>query len=233
MFWEIAGKRFRSLRLPKKKWVRHVVLISEPFIIATFVTVLWYQCYKRHWYFPHQAEVVLMGVVGFLAVLFAVAAGLIFIESWNRYRKIRLATFLGNRRLFSLNHGDSIPTIMHYALAGLGAPPLILVTFAHFPNAISGGAIVFSLWFGMCLYFIVTLELQDPSRSIWFRAEVPRLWLSGDVREYLRREGLMGSHPSGELSHICEHCNAPLGAAGLAPPNIHGLCPFKFPCEPE
>jgi hypothetical protein len=38
----------------------------------------------------------------------------------------------------------------------------------------------------MSLYFVVTLELQEPTTSVWFSMRIPEDWLREDVDKYFK-----------------------------------------------
>lgn len=184
-----------------------VLLTLEPFVIASIATGIWYLFWSHGIHFEREeTEVLVADVRGVLVMLFAVPAGLVFLTNWEHTQKVRRYAEERNKHEFMMNRDNVVPTIMHVALAGLGLPPLILIMASGFPTFLSGLIMVFSTWFAFSLYFIVTLELQNPLTSTWFKTQVDPDWKTQDIGEYLKLKSIekfRGEKPQPETLDEC------------------------------
>lgn len=184
------------LIMHENSWLRcwgevraNILLTLEPFFIASIATGAWYWLWAHGYHFEREeTEVLIADVRGVLVMLFAVPAGLVFLSNWEHTQKVRRYAYERNKHEFMMHRDNVVPTIMHVALAGLGLPPLFLVMASGFPTFASGFMLVFSTWFAFSLYFIVTLELQNPLSSTWFKTEVDDEWRNLDLNSYLKLE---------------------------------------------
>jgi hypothetical protein len=118
------------------------------------------------------------------AAIFAIAAALILTGVWERSRDISRFVLARDKSSFMKIRDEKIPIAMHLVLAAFGTGVIVLLGAAHYPTAASGMLVMFTISFAMSLYFVVTLELQEPTTSVWFRARIPPEWLTEDVDHF-------------------------------------------------
>jgi len=76
---------------------------------------------------------------------------------------------------------------MVYLLIGaLSLPLLGMIGCLEYEHLWAGFASVFSVAFVLALYWIVVVELQDPSKSPWFVERIPKEWLEEDIDQYFK-----------------------------------------------
>jgi hypothetical protein len=177
--WRDWPSRRASLR-------RNVLRVVPPAVLATVMTCVWYQCRKRGWHLPKDAEMMLGTAILVLAAIFAIAAAMVLNGTWERSQRIARYILTRNKRAFMVIRDEKLPIAMHLVLASFGLWVLILLGAAEYGDALSGGLIVFSTWFAMSLYFVVVIELQEPTKSVWLSARIPDEWLKESVDTYFK-----------------------------------------------
>jgi len=149
----------------------------------------------RLWLYPNNIHfnelskepimLVVLPLVGFMYVIFAsVAVGSVF-EQYKRVSKCVIRKDLDN---FLLYRDEQLPLMMHILV---GAPSVIIAAFValldYHHDVMGGMAGVFAVTFMLVLVWVITTELDDFSKSIWFREKIPRKWYEVDIEEHFKK----------------------------------------------
>jgi drug/metabolite transporter (DMT)-like permease len=183
-FFSLNPKRDHASRIATLR--RNSLRLLPPLLFAILTTAAWYCCYRLGWYLPHDAEAMLSTAIVVDAALFAIAAALILNGVWERSRNIARYVLKNDKQAFMEVRDEKIPIAMHLVLAVLGLGVLVMLAAAHYSSPAGGGLIMFATAFAMSLYFVVTLELQEPTTSVWFSMRIPEDWLREDVDKYFK-----------------------------------------------
>jgi hypothetical protein len=181
--------RLNPKRTAASRWAsfrRNAVRVLAPFVIASLMTAIWSFCRAHGWYLPKDADMMLSTAVLVLAAIFAIAAAMVLNGTWERSRKIACYVLTNDKKAFMEVRDEKLPIAMHLVLAALALSVLALLGAADYPTQASGTIIVFSAWFTILLYFVVVIELQDPTTSVWFQARIPQDWLDEKVDTYFK-----------------------------------------------
>ena len=184
---------------------RNALRLLWPSLFAVATTGVWHVCHRFGWYFDKDAEVMLNTAILVNAAIFAIAAALILNGVWERSRDIARYVLTKDKQSFMEVRDEKIPIAMHLVLGVLGVSVLVMLGAGHYPSTASGCLIMFTTSFALSLYFVVTTELQEPTRSVWFETRIPDDWTKASVDAYFQQVAGKQAPPS------------PGDAAGQAP----------------
>lgn len=170
-------ERLESLKL-------NLLRLVVPIFLAAVATVIWCQCRRRDLHLPDGDREMFSTAVLVLAAVFAIAAALLLTGAWERSRMISRYILTHNKKAFMEIRDEKIPIAMHLLLAIVGLLVVVLLGAAEYKNPITGGFVIFSTSFAISLYFVVMADLQEPTRSVWFRRRIPPDWLTTDIDAY-------------------------------------------------
>jgi hypothetical protein len=165
---------------------RNALRMLGPSLFAVATTGVWHVCHRLGWYFDKDAEVMLNTAIVVNAAIFAIAAALILNGVWERSRDIARYVLTRDKQAFMEVRDEKIPIAMHLVLGVLGVSVLVMLGAGHYPSTASGCLIMFATSFALSLYFVVTTELQEPTRSVWFETRIPEDWTTASVDAYFK-----------------------------------------------
>ncbi len=167
-----------------RSFIRHALLLLWPLIIATGVVLVWYQLRLRGYHFSHADESALVGaVIMTFAVLFSITGAFVLNTIWEKYRMVVLCIFQKDKERFLFYRDERIPVLLHLLLFSFSFPLLGMIAMLDYKEVLSGMIAVFSVSFGLSLYWIAAVELENPVNSPWIKERIPKEWLTVDVDE--------------------------------------------------
>lgn len=165
---------------------RHAPVILKPLIISLIAVMFWkFVLIDNHISLGEQLEnpllFMVIPLVSFVYVIFASIA----IESvFREYKTISRCVVKKDVETFLLHRDEQLPIMMHILIA---APSLILIVIAmllHYENIAIGYVSVFSVVFTISLAWVISTELDDFEKSIWFREKIPQEWYQINIDTY-------------------------------------------------
>ncbi len=189
---------------PKRTWRERlasmkskVLLILESVLVTAFITLGWYLLlWQNGVHFSKEAEVMVSTLIlvqlGLLGLFAAVTTSKVVDRSAELTKFVRQKDETG----FMTIRDIRIPVRLHIVLASLAFGMLALIYTFGYETVWEGLLGVFVTTFSLVIYFSVTMELQDPHRSTWFKSTAPDDWLTQDAEEYF--ENLRKQTPCGK-----------------------------------
>ena len=177
-----------------RHWVvfkRHFPIIFTPFAVALIAAVIWkFAIFDNHIGFSKEAEnpllFIILPLVSFVYVIFAsIGIGSVFEE----YKIVSKAVVKRDLETFLLHRDEQLPILLHILV---GIPSIILIgltAFFHYDDWLIGVCAVFSVIFVVVTAWIVSTELDDFEKSIWFKEKIPKEWHGIDVQTYFEKKG--------------------------------------------
>jgi hypothetical protein len=161
----------------------------QPFLMAAITTYIWYCLHKAEIHFPKEDEGTLTtAVVATLAITFSILAALVLNSIWEKYRQVVVCILRRDMETFLLYRDERIPIIIHILLASLSMPVIVMVMLLEYRSFWSGLASISSVSFAISVYWVVALELENPSKSLWLAERVPKDWLEKDIDAHFKLE---------------------------------------------
>ncbi|MDB5162220.1 MAG: hypothetical protein JWM52_728 [Candidatus Saccharibacteria bacterium] len=176
-----------------RQWVviqRHFPIIFKPFAIALICAVIWkFVIFDNHISFSKQAEnpllFIILPLVSFVYVIFA-SIGIRSV--FDEYKIVSKAVVKRDIETFLLHRDEQLPILLHILV---GIPSIILIgltAFFHYEDWLIGLFAVFSVIFVVVTAWIVSTELDDFEKSIWFKEKIPQDWHGIDVQLYFEKK---------------------------------------------
>lgn len=170
---------------------RHLPVVLKPAAAGLVTLAIWFLVLlPNEVYFDKEAGepimFIILPLVGFMYVIFAsVAVGSVF----EQYRNVSKSVVQQDVDTFLLYRDEQLPIMMHILI---GAPSIILVAavmlFNYGPQHWAGAATIFSVSFMLVLVWVIATELDDFSKSIWFREKIPPRWYEIDIETYFSKK---------------------------------------------
>lgn len=169
---------------------RHFPIILKPFIVALIGVVVWkFAFFDQHISFSKEAEnpllFIILPLVSFIYVIFASNA----INSvFREYKIVAKAVVKRDLETFLLHRDEQLPILLHILVA---IPSIILVILTgsfYYQDWLVGAFAVFSVIFLVVTTWIVSTELDDFEKSIWFRESIPKSWRTIEVKTYFKEK---------------------------------------------
>ncbi|MEO6110111.1 MAG: hypothetical protein ABIP50_03830 [Candidatus Saccharimonadales bacterium] len=167
-------------------------IVLRPLVVALAGAVIWkFVFFDHNISFNKEAEnpllFIILPLVSFVYVIFAsIGIGSVFDE----YKIVSKAVVKRDLETFLLHRDEQLPILFHI-LVGIPSIMLIaLTTLFHYGDWIVGACAVFSVIFVVVTAWIVSTELDDFEKSIWFKEKIPKEWHGIDVEAYFsKKEG--------------------------------------------
>lgn len=176
---------------PKRKWrslKRHARLLLEATSVSVIVTLAWYQCWVRGWYFPEDDKDIVIGVIiAMILATFTVLLSWIFPATSEKYQSFVLIAFTKDKDLFMRLRDERMPIAFHLLIGAVSVPPIVMISFVPFKHMITGVAATFGISFLIIMLWLVLDLIEHPLRSEWIRERIDDDWMTEDVDEYWRR----------------------------------------------
>lgn len=165
---------------------RHLPIILKPILFASLALVIWkFLIFDNNINFGHQAEnpliFVVIPMVAFVYVIFASIA----VESvFREYKTISRCVVKKDLETFLLHRDEQLPIIMHLLVGAPSVLLVVLIMFLEYTNQLIGFFTVFSVVFVVVLTWVISTELDNYEKSIWFRVKIPKEWYEIDIDEF-------------------------------------------------
>src|SRR5215471_6657640 len=108
---------------PKRGWASrmaslrgNVFLVIPPLVLASLMTAVWYQFFKREWHLPDSVKEMLSTAIVVQAAIFAIAAAMVLNGTWERVRTLSRHVLIRNQRGFMEIRDEKMPISMHLVL---------------------------------------------------------------------------------------------------------------------
>ena len=178
---EDVARRWRSFK-------KHAWLLLQPFALAGLACAAWWALlYRREIHLPKEDEgPLLMGTFLFLSVAYGITVATTFESVWEKYQTVVKSVLTRDERTFLVYRDERIPIVIHLLILSFSLPLMAMVALVEYHAAATGFLAVFATSFVLSLYWVVVVELQDPSQSLWFAERIPKDWLTADIDEYFK-----------------------------------------------
>lgn len=172
-----------------RRWVtigRHLPVVLRPLVGSVSAVVVWYYVlYINGIGFEKDAEnpllFIILPLVSFVYVIFAsIAINSVFDE----YKIVAKAVVKRDLETFLLHRDEQIPILLYILIAIPSGLLVILSMLFHYENPIIGACAVFSVCFIIFTAWLVSTELDNFEKGIWFKESIPQEWLEIDVQAY-------------------------------------------------
>ncbi len=175
---------------PERLWAlwRNICLVVESVISAGVATTMWYVAWSHGYHFNPKADARAGTIILVLAAIFAIQAALTSGKVGDRSVLLSEAVRTRNKTNFMIMRDIRIPMRIHMLLSALGLGMLFLISCYGFEDFFEGVVCVFISWFGMAMYLLTTLDLQNPRNSMWFRKTAPDDWLCENADAFFENE---------------------------------------------
>lgn len=187
---------YRRLRIKhnfvayNRNWVvvrRHAPIVLKPLFVGVALLLVWKHVldpHKIHFSEPSREPIMLvvLPLVGFMYVIFAsVAVASVF----DQYKKVSECVIKQDVDTFLLYRDEQLPIMMHILI---GAPSILITSLVmlldYKGDNWAGMVSVFAVPFMLVLVWVIATELDDFSKSIWFREKIPTHWYEIDIEEH-------------------------------------------------
>lgn len=168
---------------------RHLPVVLKPLIISTVASLTWLLLiHSNDIHFSDKSIepilFIVLPLLGFMYVIFAsIAVGSVF----DQYKIISKCVVKKDVDTFLLYRDEQLPIMMHILI---GAPTVFIVLFVSLFNyqgdVLAGVASIFAVTFMLVLGWVIATELDDFSKSIWFREKIPKSWYEIEVEKHFK-----------------------------------------------
>ncbi len=185
-------------RLPRnyipwnRDWVvirRHLPVVLKPAFLGLVMVAFWrFVLVPLRYHFRPDAgqslELIVFPLVGFIYVIFASVA---VTSVFDQYKAVSKSVVKRDVDTFLLYRDEQLPIMMHILI---GAPSvlltLLLLFYTYLGDEVAGAIMIFAVTFMLSLIWVIATELDDFSKSIWFRERIPKEWYEIDIEEHFR-----------------------------------------------
>ncbi len=179
----------RNYVAQNRRWVtffRHLPVVLRPLLGSLAMVVIWYYAlYLNNFGFEKDAEnpllFIILPLVSFVYVIFAsIAINSVFDE----YKIVAKAVVKRDMETFLLHRDEQIPILLYILIAIPSGILVVLTMLFHYENPYIGASAVFSVCFIIFTAWLVSTELDNFEKGIWFKESIPKEWLEVDVQAY-------------------------------------------------
>ena len=168
---------------------RHLPMILKPFIFSLIMVLIWKVLRDYGIHLNKESEVsITAAVIPVIGIIYGVKAGLVLNNVWEEYKKMSTAVIKKDIDTFLLYRDEQIPIVIHLLLGVLAFFILVLIMLLNYDDIWTGIVSVFSASFVLFIMSVVAIELDHPTRSIWFKERIPEEWLEIDIVEYNKKK---------------------------------------------
>ena len=188
----MAHKIYSKKRDPARRWrsfLKHSLILAKALLISSTLTLLWYGVRKRGVHFAHDDEGILNTTITNLGVLYNLFAAVTIALVSDKYPKMSRAVLKNDKEAFLLMRDERLAITMNMITGIMASTLLFMMGGIEYKSAWSGFASMFSISLIMSLIFVGVRDLQDVTRSDWFKERTPKDWLIADIDdEFLKRK---------------------------------------------
>ncbi|MDB5260623.1 MAG: hypothetical protein JWN37_854 [Candidatus Nomurabacteria bacterium] len=176
-----------------RKWNvvrRHLPIILKPTAAGLILVIIWkLVLYDNGIFFSKHSEnpilFLIMPLVAFIYVIFASVA----VESvFSEYKIISKCVVTRDLETFLLYRDEQLPIMMHILVGSPSFILIILSLFFNYDDAIIGAVAIFLITFVVVLTWVISTELDDYERSIWFKEKIPKEWYEIDIESFFKEK---------------------------------------------
>ncbi len=182
---------------------KHCWLLLQPFSFAVVVSVLWWcELFSKEIHFAKDDEnILLAGVIVMLALTYGIVATTTFSTVWDKYQKVVISVLKRDKETFLCYRDERIPIVIHLLILAFAIPLLAIISLLEYKTAVDGFVAVFTVSFALATYAVVIIELQNPSKSLWFIERIPVDWLTIDIDVHFQLAEENGKNHSEQMTH--------------------------------
>lgn len=166
---------------------RHIPIVLKPLLAGIILAALWrYGLHNSSIHFAETAkEPILFIVLPLVAFIYVIFAGIAVTSVFDQYKIISQCVVKKDLDTFLLYRDEQLPIMMHILV---GAPSIIIIMFVmlfdYGSDTLVPMAAIIAVTFVLLLIWVIATELDDFSRSIWFREKIPATWYEIDVEQH-------------------------------------------------
>ncbi len=177
---------------------KSTLLLVWPTFFAALVACGWYFfLFKHDIHFNDGVnDIIATAWVGVFGILYSLLATMALNTVWSEYKSIRTAVKRGDLDTFVDLKDEELSPLMYVLVSVVSIAVLGGFVFLKYPDAISGGIIVYGVSFLLILLLLVVAEIDDPCAGLWFIKNIPDEWLKVDPREFRKRRADKGEEIS-------------------------------------
>jgi hypothetical protein len=167
---------------------RHTPMIIKPACASVIMTIIWYYLMEPRAIYLKKSELPLTIAATILGVVYGVIAAFVITYNWEKYRRMSLYVVTMNKDQFLTQRDEKMPIMFHILLGGMALVIQFLVMLIPYENTFAGILFISISAFFLCLIGLITLELDNPIRSIWFQKSIPPDWMTENVKTYFEKK---------------------------------------------
>ncbi len=178
------SKRNDPARRWKSFW-RHLTISCQPFVFSTAAVLIWQATNQAGLHFSRQDEASLTcAIIPGVFIAWSIIAGWFFTTIYGKYRTIVGSVLQSDEKTFMLYRDERMPIVLHLFLGSLSFLLFSLVALLDFKEFLAGAISIFVLSYCLVFYWVVMVQLDDPTLSPWLQERTPGKWLTQSVDEY-------------------------------------------------
>ncbi|MBS0553075.1 MAG: hypothetical protein JSS47_11190 [Proteobacteria bacterium] len=193
---KLNPKNIKNNYVPwNRNWVvvrRHLPIVLKPLFAGIVLALFWRLIlYKDGVHFGvHSSDPILHLILPLIGFMYIIFAGVAVTSVFDQYKIISKCVVKKDMETFLLYRDEQLPIMMHILVS---VPSILIIAFVMLFNyqgdTLIGVSSVFSVSFALLLVWVIATELDDFSKSIWFREKIPKEWYEVDIEEHFREKG--------------------------------------------
>lgn len=176
-----------------RRWVtfrRHIWIILKPTFASILMVLIWkFALVNNGIMFNKSAEnPILFMILPLVAFIYVIFASLAVSSVFNEYKTISRSVIKSDLETFLLHRDEQLPIMMHILV---GAPSIFLILISmmfNYADFYIGATSVFAVVFVVVITWVISTELDDYRKSIWFKEKIPPHWYEIDIDEHFKKK---------------------------------------------
>jgi len=125
-----------------------------------------------------------IGVTAVLGIIFGIPAAFVFTATWEKYRRVSHSVLTHDQDAFMADRDERMPIMIHCFLMFVAMCLIAMFAVLPYSSTAWGALVLFCVSSCLVIYFVVTVELEDSTKSVWLTNRVPPGWMVQDVDRY-------------------------------------------------
>jgi len=173
-----------------RRWVtvkRHLPIILKPLAVSIILTLIW-----RLILFPNSihfqdfaGEPIMFIIIPMVAFIYVIFSGIAVTSVFDQYKIISKCVVKKDLDSFLIYRDEQLPIMIHLLIGTLSVIIIgSVMLFDYQGHTIIAMFTIMAIVFVLLLIWIVTTELDNFQKSIWFKAKIPPEWFEIDIDKF-------------------------------------------------
>ena len=181
--------------MDKKQMRKTIVIVLKclqmlykpiPAVLAAWA--LWYFVFfKNNLYITESLEIIMIWVSMF-GILYGLLEAVVLSTVWTEYKAMRTAVKRYDFDTFADLRDEEISPLVHTLTFVLSGAILLAFMCLKYVSLRSGLLFIGSTTYLIVLLFLVIYEIDDPCAGTWYIRNIPKEWLTIDVKKFREEE---------------------------------------------